>query len=758
MASDPRYTVPASRHDFEIAIFCALPREQTAVLLLLDEHWDGRGGSSNGHRYAPAPGDPHNYEHGNTYEHGRIGRFNVVVVLFDVGKVPAARAAAIVQSAYANISLALVVGVCAGVPSSSTKKKNESGREEIILGDVLISKALIHLDFGRQRSDGFERKREVEDVCGRPPLHVGAFLRSLEDDKRLVIEDQAAEFLRQLQARNDADARRKAGRYRYPGVDKDRLFADDYEHKGSPDVECDQLGCDDTKLVPRQRLTQHRAQGTSPDPQIHTGRIGSGDSVMRSAQHRNALAVEGIIGIEMEGAGVWDLFPCIVVKGVCDYADSHKNKSWQDYAAATAASVSKALLDQYEGTKRNPHSARERSTTPAPAPFLNGPFQPDDDFVEREEITNWLHSKLKDKGTRAALVGFGGVGKSRLAIRYARNIQRTSPQTFVLWVYAGTQGLFMSSFRNIAEELGLDGWDNSEADVLRLVLKWLRPGNRDWLMILDNADDIDVFDPKPDERNDLSTGAASPRAMEPLDFLHRCQNGNIVITSRSERVVKRLGVGVHYWRVDPMHKGQARDLLRHKLTTAEDKSGEEDLVDALDCIPLAITHAAAYINNFASTGRVSVRTYLEQFREGVNNQAVLLNRLPEDASSKPVFMTWIITYERIQQERPSASDLLSLLSFFYHRGIPEWVLESYYKNFETYHPDAKPPQDIVDPLAEDLAVLCSYSLVTAVPVVDHGESQQPSSRSFQMHSLVHSCTRHWVGTDSAGSVTYLHGQ
>lgn len=349
--------------------------------------------------------------------------------------------------------------------------------------------------------------------------------------------------------------------------------------------------------------------------------------------------------------------------------------------------------------------------------------------------------------------------KSRLVIRYARNTQRNFPQTYVLWVYAGTQELFISSFRDIAQELSLDGWDDTKADVLRLVLNWLRPGNRDWLMILDNADDIDVFDPKPDERKDLSNGAASLRAMEPLDFLRRCQNGNIVITSRSEKVVRRLGVGSRYRRVEPMLKGQARELLRYKLATEEDESGEEDLVDALDCIPLAITHAAAYINRLASTGRTSVHVYLKQLRESESNQAILLNDVPEDGASGPVFTTWIMTYGRIQKERPSASDLLSLLSFFYHCGIPEWVLEKYYGRLKLYHPHTELPQNSLDPLAEDIAMLCSYSLVTVVPMVDNLDNQHSSSRSLQMHALVHACTRHWArsnDSDKKWICTYIH--
>lgn len=84
-------------------------------------------------------------------------------------------------------------------------------------------------------------------------------------------------------------------------------------------------------------------------PQVFMGRVASGNAVMRSSEHRDAIARRhGVIAFEMEGAGAWDEVPCIVVKGICDYADSHKSKLWQNFAAASAASVAVAILDRYE--------------------------------------------------------------------------------------------------------------------------------------------------------------------------------------------------------------------------------------------------------------------------------------------------------------------------------------------------------------------------------------------------------------------------
>lgn len=84
---------------------------------------------------------------------------------------------------------------------------------------------------------------------------------------------------------------------------------------------------------------------------MHIGTMGSGDTVVKSADYRNKLATDE--DIEMEGAGIWDNIPCIIIKGVCDYADSQKNKIWQDYAAATGASAAKAFLEHWRPTIRN---------------------------------------------------------------------------------------------------------------------------------------------------------------------------------------------------------------------------------------------------------------------------------------------------------------------------------------------------------------------------------------------------------------------
>jgi len=122
--------------------------------------------------------------------------------------------------------------------------------------------------------------------------------------------------------------------YRYQGADHDQLFDASYDHSG--DEACNE--CDPKFILVRPGRN-------SSTPNVHYGNIASGNEVMKDGTTRDWIAEkENVICFEMEAAGLMDNFPCLVIKGVCDYADSHKNKIWQPYAAATAAAFARALL------------------------------------------------------------------------------------------------------------------------------------------------------------------------------------------------------------------------------------------------------------------------------------------------------------------------------------------------------------------------------------------------------------------------------
>lgn len=359
-------TPPASRDEFEVALVCSLPLEYDAVSLLFDQFWD-----ENGDPYGRAIGDP------NTYTTGRFGKFDVVLVLLpNTGNISAASATASLRSSYPGLRLVILTGICGAVPSS------DAG-DEILLGDVIISKTVVQFDYGRQYPDNFVAKDTTEDSLGRPDKNIRNLVAVLETAReRERVEEQAAILLEQLQDPAAKKPRRlKAATYQYPGAASDKLFKSDYRHKHhlspqclcekcheysdpvceeSRKLACDVLGCDDKLVIRRQRLeTLHQLekQGQGKEaqiPSVFIGRFGSSDQKLQSGEHRDWIAKRyGILAFEMEGAGVWDELPCIIVKGVCNYADSHPNNHWQNFAAATAASVAKSLVERYTKTDKS---------------------------------------------------------------------------------------------------------------------------------------------------------------------------------------------------------------------------------------------------------------------------------------------------------------------------------------------------------------------------------------------------------------------
>ncbi|KAK4246698.1 nucleoside phosphorylase domain-containing protein [Corynascus novoguineensis] len=339
--------------DFRIAIVCALSVEYDAVFLLFDAVWD-----ENGEQYGRARGDT------NHYTTGRIGEHDVVLALLpDIGKAPAAGAAASIRSSYPNLKVALLVGICGGVP--------KVGLNELLLGDVVVAEMVVRYDFGRQYHDRFVPKDTTDDDLGKPNKDIRnliAMVRSETGKERT--RQSAIKHLICLQ--KAAISKQRSCDYRYPGFAEDKLFASAYRHKHrgprlcvSCDGEdqtycadavkafCEELECDEAQLVPRSRLGRKRnlePEAAQP-PEIFVGRVASGDVVMKSCVHRDKIAREhNVIAFEMEGAGVWDEIPCIVIKGISDYADSHKSKVWQPFAAATAAAVAKAVLERYTRT------------------------------------------------------------------------------------------------------------------------------------------------------------------------------------------------------------------------------------------------------------------------------------------------------------------------------------------------------------------------------------------------------------------------
>jgi len=265
-----------------------------------------------------------------------MGEHNIVIASLPAGlygTTSTATTAKNLLSSLPQIRIGLLVGIGAGIAQP------EQGRD-IRLGDVTVSQpegrtgGVIQYDLGKAKSN---QKWERKDFLSMPPPVLLYALASLQAEHELG-ESKVPEFLEALARKMPRITHSGKGGsgYFHQGFENDRLFKSSYNHVPGPDCR----NCDAMEEL-------ERDERDSTDPEIHYGIIASGNTLVKDAATRDKIVEdidEGCICFEMEAAGLMNAFPCLVIRGICDYGDSHKNDRWQRYAAATAAAYGKELL------------------------------------------------------------------------------------------------------------------------------------------------------------------------------------------------------------------------------------------------------------------------------------------------------------------------------------------------------------------------------------------------------------------------------
>ncbi|KAK6519304.1 hypothetical protein TWF281_003139 [Arthrobotrys megalospora] len=360
---------PQTHHDYTVGWVCALSKERTAAIAMLDSI-----------NHVPLSQPPNDH---NIYTLGSVGNHNVVVVCLPKGKYgtnAAAIAVAQMVNTFPSIKFALMVGIGGGIPPT------------VRLGDVVVSSpvdrfpGVFQWDLGKIEEGGkFKRTGSLNN----PPRALLVALANLESEHEMK-GSRIPKYLEELGDKWE----RLVPTYLKSDTLKDVLFAANSPHRsqsrwnamfpniwetiltffaflwnlwafapterpveqvtaatarapvdekqerdfGTDDIEENECRyCDTTKIIPRKPR----------EMRIHYGLIASGNQVVKDAKFRDALNKElggNVLCVEMESAGLMNDFPCIVIRGICDYADSHKNKSWQKHAAAVAAAFAKELL------------------------------------------------------------------------------------------------------------------------------------------------------------------------------------------------------------------------------------------------------------------------------------------------------------------------------------------------------------------------------------------------------------------------------
>ena len=268
--------------------------------------------------------------------------------------------------------------------------------------------------------------------------------------------------------------------------------------------------------------------------------------------------------------------------------------------------------------------------------------------------------------------------------------------------------------------MSIPGTKDPQNDTLIIVRDWLnKPENRSWLLVLDNADDPDIF-------FESSLSATKPNhPNHPLlsDFLPRNDNGSMIITTRDTRIGHRLIDREEVVIVLPLAPLDAEQLLRYKIPIWDNVKTEsiQDLVEILGCIPLAITQAAAFIQE----NSITVKTYLERLKESdFDLQDYLEEDLPDTRrypdSENSVIRTWKLSFDQIAKQRPRAAELLSIMVLLDRQAIPKTLLK----------------QGLERNIEFDKAVgtLQAYSLIKT----------EKGGTSFEIHRLVQLSTQRWL--------------
>jgi hypothetical protein len=320
-------------------------------------------------------------------------------------------------------------------------------------------------------------------------------------------------------------------------------------------------------------------------------------------------------------------------------------------------------------------------------------------------------------------------------------------------MHASNRARFEQSCRNFADRVKMAGRRDPQANIFKLVHDWLCDSKHRWLLVLDNVDDANFL--LYSWLSDSDTGQRPLR-----ECLPHCEHGSILVTTRSKVAALRLVEQHNIVSVEPMTEAQALELFDKKLERQKDNSNVVELAAVLNYMPLAIVQAAAYISQRAP--RSSVAQYLRSFKKSERKQRYLLNQdetgFRRDREAKnSMAVTLQISFDHIQQTRPSAVDLLSLMSFFDPQEIPEYVLW----NLETYRNHEQEERRIVpykdddrdyadygqsgeddsssessfsERFEDDVLVLQDYALISAIA----------AQRSFKMHSIVQFAVRTWL--------------
>lgn len=306
---------------------------------------------------------------------------------------------------------------------------------------------------------------------------------------------------------------------------------------------------------------------------------------------------------------------------------------------------------------------------PARAAIHVIPYPPNEDFIKRPDIVDKLDQLLPHSSDyhSAALCGLGGSGKTQIALNY---IYRQCGTRSVFWVHADTKATIINDYKTIAAKFGIMEKPLDDEALLMAVCNRIEE-EPEWLLVLDNADDLSLF----------GVGVGSTSSQSLPNCVPRGPKGSVLWTSRDKRIMGTLASPLRVIEVGDMSLEEAKKLLALAAATiqteapSEDSEGIDRLLESLQYHALAISQAGAYMRRTSAP----VSEYLAMLSEKQKRQKLLekseFDRHRKFGAPNSILDTWSISIKRIQQENEQAFDLFHIMAYFDYQSIPQRLID-----------------------------------------------------------------------------------
>ena len=492
-----------------IGWICALGLELVAAQAMLDAN-HGCPSTQSGHDE-------------NSYMHGKIGQHDVLMAPLPAGEYGTASVARVAKDLQRSFSIefCFLVGIAGGVPTLTN---------DLRLGDVVESKpgeshgGVIQYDLGKIRPDGsFKRRGHLNN----PPHRVLNAVSTL----------QAEHFMHGSSMSSTLEAVFS----KYPAIGKEF----------SRPSEMPEAGIESFDKV--QAMTFQTPRSDS-EPKIHYGLIASGNKVIANKIDRDRLQKDekDILCFEMEAAGIMNVVPCLVVRGISDFADGNKNDTWQPYAAMAASAYAKDLLLHIHppGNDATVEGGENQVATIFEHVEATSTFVGRDEELKALESYFASESKSSPRRKRFVIHGIGGIGKTQLCLEYMR--RHKDEYESVLWINGATDSTVKSCLRHyltqnfVSAHLAGHFWRTTDEEVIETFQTMLSSKQRrSWLLIFDNVD--------LEEQDQYGYNLCC--------YLSKADHGHVMVTTRL-RSLRTLGKS---FEVGPLSDSEAIEVLEAQV-------------------------------------------------------------------------------------------------------------------------------------------------------------------------------------------------